>query len=191
MRCNSRDEHKQVEKSTRRLSVINQSTSMERSSRHADSSESLAKTVEISDSPRRDLESLVKHVESLVEHVENLMEHVESSVEHEVSLVSSVGILNCLIKLVEEVECRDRLGEQANILESLVGNLGSSDSSCNVDSSDLEQEVLSLQEQLHTEKDLRAVQEVQDEKCQLGMDDESGVKKAWELSDLLKRARPI
>ena len=77
--CSSRDEHKQVEKSARRLNVINQSSSMERWSRCADSS----------------------------------------------------------------------------------------NSSWSVDNSDLEedeQEVLSLQEQLRVEKDLRVVLEVQDEK---------------------------
>jgi len=103
MGCSSRDEHKQVEKSARRLNVINQSSSMERFSR------------------------------------------------------------------------------RANSLESLAGNLGSSDSSWSVDSSDLEedeQEVLSLQEQLRVEKDLRVVLEVQDEKWRLGMDDKFGVKKA-------------
>jgi len=103
MGCSSRDEHKQVEKSARRLNVINQSSSMERWSRRADSSWS-------------------------------------------------------------------------------------------VDNSDLEedkQEVLSLQEQLRVEKDLRVVLEVQDEKWRLGMDDKFGVKKAWKFSDLLKRARPI
>jgi len=79
MGCSSRDEHKQVEKSARRLNVINQPSSMERWSRCADSS----------------------------------------------------------------------------------------DSSWSVDNSDLEedeQEVLSLQEQLRVEKDLRVVLEVQDEK---------------------------
>ena len=116
MGCSSRDEHKQVEKSARRLNVINQSSSMERFSR------------------------------------------------------------------------------RANSLESLAGNLGSSDSSWSVDSSDLEedeQEVLSLQEQLRVEKDLRVVLEVQDEKWRLGMDDKFGVKKAWKFSDLLKRVRSI
>jgi len=106
MGCSSRDEHKQVEKSARRLNVINQSSSMERWSRRADSS----------------------------------------------------------------------------------------DSSWSVDNSDLEedeQEVLSLQEQLRVEKDLRVVLEVQDEKWRLGMDDKFGVKKAWKFSDLLKRARSI
>ena len=104
--CSSRDEHKQVEKSARRLNVINQSSSMERWSRCADSS----------------------------------------------------------------------------------------NSSWSVDNSDLEedeQEVLSLQEQLRVEKDLRVVLEVQDEKWRLGMDDKFGVKKVWKFSDLLKRARPI
>ena len=47
MGCSSGDEQKQVEKSARRLSVINQSSSMERSSRCADSLESLAKSVDI------------------------------------------------------------------------------------------------------------------------------------------------
>jgi len=50
--CSSRDEHKQVKKSTRRLSVLNQSSSMERSSRHADNSESFAENVEILDSQK-------------------------------------------------------------------------------------------------------------------------------------------
>jgi len=54
MGCSSGDKHKQVEKSTIRLSVINQSSSMEMSSRRADSS---------------------------VEHVKSLMEHVKISVE--------------------------------------------------------------------------------------------------------------
>ena len=105
MGCSSRDEHKQVEKSARRLSIINQTSSMKRSLRRADSS----------------------------------------------------------------------------------------DSSWSVDCSDLEedeQEVLSLQEQLRAEKDLRVVLEVQDEKWRLGMDDKFGVK-AWKFSDLLKRTRPI
>jgi len=61
MGCSSGDEHKQVEKSTRRLSVINQSNSMERSSRRVNSSESLAESVKISDSPKRELESSVEH----------------------------------------------------------------------------------------------------------------------------------
>jgi len=166
MGCSSRDEHKQVEKPTRRLSVINQTSSMERSSSRADSSESLDESVEI---------------------LNNSMEHVESLMEHEASLVSSVGSLDNLIKLVEQVECPYHLGEQVNITESLAGNLGSSDSSAwIVDSSNLEQE-----EQLHAEKDLRVVLQVQDEKWQLETDDEFGVKKAWELFDLLKRARPI
>jgi len=38
---------------------------------------------------------------------------------------------------------------------------------------------------------MRVVLEVQDEKWQLEMDDKFGVKKAWELSDLLKRVWPI
>ncbi|QCE03435.1 hypothetical protein DEO72_LG8g1459 [Vigna unguiculata] len=59
-----------------------------------------------------------------------------------------------------------------------------------MDNSDLEQEVLSLQEQLRVEKDLRVVLEVQDEKWRLGMDDKFGVKE-WKFFDLLKRARPI
>ena len=42
MGCSSRDEHKQVEKSARRLSVINQSSSMERSSRRVDNLKNLA-----------------------------------------------------------------------------------------------------------------------------------------------------
>ena len=89
------------------------------------------------------------------------------------------------------MECLDRLGEQVNISKSLVGNLCSSDSlTWSVDSLDVEQELLSLQEQLHAEKDMRVVLEVQDEKWGLGMDDEFSVKKAW-VSDLLKRARPI
>jgi len=78
--CSSGDEHKQVEKSARRLSVINQSNSMEMSSRCEDSSKILAESVEISNSPKRDL---------------------ESSVEHEASLVMSVGSHNGLIKSVE------------------------------------------------------------------------------------------
>ena len=154
MGCSSGDEHKQVEKPTRRLSVINQSSSMERSSRCADSIESLAKSVEISNSPKRVLKISV--------------EHVERSVEHEASLVSSVGSSNCFIKSVEQMECPDHLGEQVNISKSLAGNLGSLDSSTwSVDSLDLEQEVLSLQEKLHAEKDLRVVLEVQDEKWRL------------------------
>jgi len=51
-----------------------------------------------------------------------------------------------------------------------------------------EQEVLSLQEQLLAEKDFRVALEVQDEKLRLEMDDEFGVKKAWELLDILKKA---
>jgi len=136
---------------------------MERSLRRAYSSESLAKSVEISNNPKRDL---------------------ESSMDHEANLVSSVGSSN---GLVEQVECPDRSGEQVITLKSLAGNLGSSWS---VDSSDLEQEVLSLQEQVHAEKDMSVVLEVQDEKWRLGMDDKFGVK-AWKFSDLLKRARPI
>ena len=63
------------------------------------------------------------------------------------------------------MECLDRLGEQVNISKSLVGNLCSSDSlTWSVDSLDVEQELLSLQEQLHAEKDMRVVLEVQDEK---------------------------
>ena len=54
-----------------------------------------------------------------------------------------------------------------------------------------EQEVLSLQEQLLAEKDFRVALEVQDEKLRLEMDDEFGVKKAWELLDILKKAWPI
>ena len=169
MGCSSRDKHKQVEKSARRLSVINQSSSIERSSRRADSSESLTKSVEISNSS---------------------MEHVESLMEHEANLVSSVESPDSLIKLVEQVECLYHLGEQVNISESLAGNIGSSDSSWIVDNSDLEQDVLSLQEQLCVEKDLRVVLEVQDEKWRLGIDDKFGVKE-WKFSDLLKRARPI
>ena len=152
MGCSSGDEHKQVNKSARRLSVINHSNNMERSSRCADSSKSLAENSEISNSPKK----------------------------HEANLVSSVGSPNCLIKLVEQVECPNHSGEQVNISESLVGSLcssverlDSSDSSVSiVDSSDLEQE-----EQLCAEKDLRVVLEVQVEK--------------WQLSDLLTRARPI
>ena len=44
---------------------------------------------------------------------------------------------------------------------------------------------------MHAEKDLRVVLEVQDEKWRLGMEDKFSVKKVWELSNLLKRARPI
>jgi len=92
------------------------------------------------------------------------MEHVESLVEHDANLVSLIGSLN---SLVEQVECPDRLGEQvitlkslARSLSSLVERLVSSDSlAWIVDSSDLEQE-----EQLHAEKDMRVVLEVQDEK---------------------------
>ena len=166
MGCSSRDEHKQVEKPTRRLSVINQTSSMERSSSRANSSENLAESVEI---------------------LNNSIEHVESLMEHEASLVSSVGSPDNLIKLVEQVECPYHLKEQVNISESLAGNLGSSDSSTwIVVSSNLEQE-----EQLHAKKDLRVVLEVQDEKWRLEINDEFGVKKAWQLSDPLKRTRPI
>jgi len=113
-----------VEKSIRRLNVINQSSSMEKWSRRVDSSESLAKSVKISDSS---------------------MEHVESLMEHEANLVSSVGSPDSLIKLVAQVECPYHLGEQVNISESLTRNLGSLDSSTlSMDSPDLEQE-----EQLH------------------------------------------
>jgi len=97
MRCSSKDEHKQMDKSTRRLSVINQSNNTERSSRRVDNSESLAENVEISGSPKREVESSV--------------EHVESSVEHEAILVCLVGSLNCLIKTVEQVEWLDCSGE--------------------------------------------------------------------------------
>jgi len=51
--------------------------------------------------------------------------------------------------------------------------------------------VLSLQEHLCAEKDLKVVLEVQGEKWRLEMDDEFGVKKAWKLFDLLNSARPI
>ena len=45
---------------------------------------------------------------------------------------------------------------------------------------------------MHAEKDHRAVLKEQDEKWRLEIDDDGfGVKKAWELSDLLKRAQPI
>ena len=117
--------------------------------------------------------------------------YLESSVEHEASLVSSVRSSN---SLVEQVECPDRSGEQvitlkslAGSLDSLVERLASSDNSAWIaDSSDLEQE-----EQLHAEKDLRVVLEVQDEKWRLGMDDKFGVKKAWKFFDLLKKAQLI
>jgi len=86
-----------MEKSARRLSVINQSSSMERLSRFVDSLKSLTERLEISNNPKRDLESS--------------MEHLESSVDHEASLVSSVGSPNRLIKSLEQVECQDRSGE--------------------------------------------------------------------------------
>jgi len=126
---------------------------MERSSRRVDNLKSLEECVKILYSPKRDLESSVEHVESLV--------------EHEVSSVSSVGSLNYLIKSVEEVECPNRSGEQVITLKSLTGSLGSSvDSRASsdslawiMDSSNIEQE-----EQVHVEKDMRVVLEVQDEK---------------------------
>jgi len=61
--------------------------------------------VEISDSPKKDL---------------------ESSVEHEANLGSLMGSLNCLIKSVEQVECPDRSGEQVITSKSLAGSQGSS-----------------------------------------------------------------
>ena len=169
MGCSLRDRHKQEEKSARRLSVINQSSSMERSTRRADSSKSLAENVEILDNPKRDL---------------------ESSVDHKANLVSLVRSSN---SLVEQVECLDH-SEQVITLKSLARSIGSSveslassdNSAWIVDNSHLEQE-----KQLHVEKDLRVVVEVQDEKWRLGMDDKFCVKKAWKFFDLLKRARPI
>ena len=93
--------------------------------------ESLKESMEISDIPKRDLESSV--------------EHVGSSVEHKANSISLVASLNILIKLVEQVGCPNRSGEQVSISESLAGSLGSS-VEC-LGSSDLEQEVLSLQEE--------------------------------------------
>jgi len=55
----------------------------------------------------------------------------------------------------------------------------------------IEQEVLSLQEQLCAKKDFKVALEVQDEKWWLEMNDEFGVKTTWELFNLLKRAWPI
>jgi len=54
---------------------------------------------------------------------------------------------------------------------------------------ELEQDISRLQEQLHAEKDLRAIMEVQDEKWQLTIDEEIDVIKCnntWEWSNLSK-----
>ena len=94
---------------------------------------------------------------------------------------------------MEKSERRLNVINQSSSMERWSRHADSSDRSRSVDNSDLEedeQEVLSLQEQLRVEKDLRVVLEVQDENWRLGMDDKFGVK-AWKFSDLLKRAGPI
>lgn len=56
---------------------------------------------------------------------------------------------------------------------------------------EFEQNFSKLQEQFQAEKDLKTPLKVQDKKWWLKIDYEFGVKKAWELSDLLLRAQPI
>jgi len=66
--------HKKVENSTRRLSLISQPSSMERSSRRADSLESLVENVESSMEHKVRLKSSVEKVNQL----ENSMEQVSN-----------------------------------------------------------------------------------------------------------------